>query len=225
MFKKLLISAFILSTFVYHSAFSQDESSKEVSIKSWEIGVDLLPLIDKEKNNFNVILRKNYGNKSVRLRPIFNSQFSPSPIGNSNFENKRVEFGFFIGNEWRKKVSSRMLLFYGAEIGYSKARRRDAVLADTAGSSQYERLDSKQLNILGNIFIGPKFFITKDISFSIETNIGTKWRKGKIDSDRYRNNPNGGSDILVETIRTENSKWYKDYKLIPLYSINLNYQF
>lgn len=233
---KIIITFTVCFLFVFGQTFSQTDSlnsdnSKGKSStfpllknKSWEIGLNLLTLINKEKSIYNVIVRRNYGKGAFRLRPMFNAQYTPNPTGISTFNAKRIEFGLFIGHEWKKNITSKFEIFYGAEVGYSKVNQKNSVLDDPNGTSYYTVLESYNDKALANIFVGPKFFVARHLSVSLETTLSGVMTKAKIDSKRYQSSTNL-NDVLISVEKTKYSEWYKEFNLIPIYAINISYHF
>jgi hypothetical protein len=226
----------IISLMSIGQSFSQPDSSSENHLDeapkiiapngnvSWEVGLNMLTLIDKEKGNFNALIRRNYGNKALRIRPLFGMQYSPNPTGISNFNSKRIEYGLYVGHEWKKNVSSKFEIFYGIELGYSKINQKNSVLDDPNGSVYYSVVETYLDRAMGNIIIGPKIFLTRYISISMETTLAGVMSKSKINTKRYQTSINT-NDILISTQKTKYSAWYKDFSLIPIYAINISYYF
>ncbi len=207
------------------NTFSQQAVDTTKIITHWEIGLNLLPLINKQVMEYNILIKRNYKKGAIRLRPIFNAQYSPNQQGFSNFDNKRLELGIFLGHEWRKKLSSKFFIIYGGELGYARIKKKDFVLDDPNGSVFYTVLYTHHDNALANIFIGPKAMLTRSISISVETTLSTVWTKVKSNTDRYQTSSSNDPDLLINSRRSGYSSWYKKYNLIPIYAINFSYQF
>ena len=216
----------VLSIVIACSAYSQDTLSAGSPLKkSWEVAIDLLPLIDKSTSDFNFLLRKNYVNKAVRFKLLFDASSDPALSGNKNFEKSTLGLGLFLGYEWQKNFNNKFQAYYGSDIGYSSTQNKNNTLDDPNGSVYYTVVWSKIQHLRLNPFIGSKYFLTKNIAVSIESTFDIDWYRGNQRSERYQSGNSADDDDILISKANGKSDWYKRYQFIPLYKIYLSYKF
>lgn len=216
----------LMSISLAKPSFSQDSSPvRNFNKKSWEVALDLLPLIDKQKSDYNFLLRRNYGNKALRFKLLFDGSSDRNSMGNKNFQRNTLGLGFFLGHEWQKHITNNFIVYYGADFGYTSTQNKDNALDDPNGSNFYSVIYSKIIHLRLNPFFGSKYYFTRNLSTSIESTLDTDWYQGRVKTERYQSASIITDQDLFLSKTAGKTNWYKRYQFIPLYKIYLSYHF
>jgi len=157
---------------------------KDDTIKSWEVGADLLWLIDKNQVPTSVFVRSNYVTKKNKLRAwrlrlgMDLSINDSSQITNPQ-DNERDLFTPFVrvGYEWQYKVADKATFFYGADASllYSKEKVIEVrTIVPPPGLLDQEINKTIEFGLIG--FIGAKYQATGWLALSIESSLNIIYR-------------------------------------------------
>ena len=175
------IAFIILSVLPSTYMFAQDTQqpvSTDISTKpivpfyKWELGLDALPLIDKAKDSFGYVLKRNFqkenGRQALRLKLL--PRFGYSSVGGT-VSNSSVYLA--VGYEWQK-LYGRFAVLYGLEPFF----RYDHNLV--AGQNINARSEAKQINTGLSGFVGGRYYIGNHFSVSVESHLIYNFYSGKI---------------------------------------------
>ena len=175
MTKKIIIASLL---FITSPLFAQQSDSR------WEIGIDLLPLFNKnhypEKSLFARYKLKN-SNKSFRLRAGGKKTYL-TPFWNDHCPECAVK-NIYIrpGIQWEFPISDKAAFYYGADLHlrYSYLNYKVNLISDfNDGRYQYKFRDYQ---IGAGIFAGVKYQPVTWVSISLEPNIeGYYWYRKAI---------------------------------------------
>jgi len=147
--------------------YAQQDSTQSKAPPKWEIGVDLLSLIDKNSlPNFSILIRKHnfYANdKTTAWRFRIGIDWAEhSPL--SNFFSDMTILTR-LGYEWHKVLSKNTHLYYGTDFHFLHKKRI------VSQGSLYVISDLDNWEIGAIAVIGGRYFINKNLSLSIEGNL------------------------------------------------------
>lgn len=225
--KTLLISALLLLFLSEAFDAHAQEKNKTILIPmqqedtlvryTWEIGTDLLWLIDKNiLPATNIFIRKNLVTKNDRLTALrlrfgldLNKMDSSQIWNNNPVERFHISPFMRIGHEWQAQVD-RFQLFYGVDLHLLYSYNFERFEHTNRGTGGTGRINLFQVGPVG--FIGIKYFLNSYLSLSMEGGYQALYEsfvlKGRSTSTRN------------ETHRTELSM-----NLIPIHFINFSYHF
>ena len=174
----------MLSASLLVEAQTISENVEKGAVQSWEIGTDLLWLIDKNQVPTSVFVRSNYVTKknklrAWRLRLGLNMSYRDSITINRPFDNELNNISIFarVGYEWQHKVEEKVLLYYGADVGFSYSgiyEKRILTLLPPPGRLYQETFTTYQPSFIG--FIGCRYDPKPWISFSLEASLQIAYR-------------------------------------------------
>lgn len=190
----------------------------------WEIGVDLLPLIDKENAPKNSLFaRRNYfqqngKGKAWRMRAgveVEKREFID--VGRWTPDTYRTYEPYLsIGHEWQH-ISKGFRWYYGME-GFGSYYRQEFEYLTSAADSIREGGFSEELNIGISTLIGFQISIATNLFISSEANLTGFFRRHHTDSYAiYGDSPGNLSGHTYEI----NEVWGTQFR--ALYVINLIY--
>lgn len=141
----------------------------------WEVGIDALPLIDKAKDAFGYIVKRNYqtssGRKALRLKLLPQISTSPGTSGTARTNNSSINIA--IGYEFQK-MFGHFSAIYGFEPFYQHSLVKVTVIP--SGVISFKQTDSK-IGISG--FIGGRYYINNHIALTLETHLVYQYRTTK----------------------------------------------
>ncbi len=165
-------------------AQTNSEIHNKNTINSWEIGTDLLWLIDKNQVPANLFVRSNFANKknklrAWRLRLGLNMSYRDSIDIGDPFAKELNNISIFAraGYEWQHKVEEKVLLYYGVDVGFSYTRmyeKRALSPPHPPGSLYQETFTTYKPSLIG--FIGCKYDPKPWISLSLEASLQVVYR-------------------------------------------------
>ncbi|MBD2704315.1 hypothetical protein IC229_26965 [Spirosoma sp. BT702] len=181
MIKQYLLTSFLL-LFISSFSFCQDsiqvKSNKSVvPFYKWEVGIDLLPLVDKAKDAYGYVLKRNYelasGRKALRLKVWPRFLVNPGTgVGGAvgTGEEKQTSINLALGYE-RQKLYGHFAVLYGLEpyFHYSLIR----VLVIPSGLEAI-RQEETRLGVAG--FIGGRYYVGSHLSFTLESHLVYQYR-------------------------------------------------
>jgi len=157
---------------------------KDDKIKSWEVGADLLWLIDKNQLPTSVFVRSNYVTKKNKLRAwrlrlgmdlsINDSSQIGDPLDNKL---KQTYILIRVGHEWKYRLEEKVMFYFGGDFQFSynhTYEKRILTLLPPPGSLYQETLKLYEPGLVG--FVGVKFVPRPWIAFSIESSLNIIYR-------------------------------------------------
>lgn len=207
---KYIVAVSIVSSFNTYAIAQSEQQSVDIGSKKistvpfykWEIGIDALPLIDKSKDPFGYVLKRNFqkdnGRQALRLKLLPRIGFSGvgGTVSNSSIY-------LAVGYEWQK-LYGRFATLYGLEPFI----RYDHNIID--GQIASANSDTKRLNTGLNGFLGGRYYIGSHFAITLESHLIYNYQKVDI-------NDSG----LVGFIRVRENIIYFN----PLHTVYLSYHF
>lgn len=168
----ILTHIYTLAQSAQQLASIENSTNSTVPFYKWELGIDALPLIDKAKDPFGYILKRNFqkedGRQAIRLK--FLPRFGYSDVGGT-VSNSSVYVA--IGYEWQK-LYGKFAVLYGLEPFFRYDRNLIAGQNTSAGS------EVKQINTGLSGFVGGRYYIGNHFSVSIESHLVYNFYSGSI---------------------------------------------
>lgn len=205
-----------------------DNTQHVIPKKSWEVGTDLLWLIDK--NNLpanNLLLRRNYTTENGirhawRLRIGVDVSSKDSVNINDPVDNQLNETYLLIrmGHEWQYLVEEKALLYFGGDLQFIYDRTDEKrLLAGNHSESLYQETLSIYIPSI-SVLIGARYHIKPWLSISMESTFEAAYR--------IRRNP--FKTTSVEFPDSEGDHGFEDSEtvqlsLFPISNINLTFHF
>ena len=145
----------------------------------WEIGTDLLWLINKNTlPEYSVFSRWYYNsNRAIRFR--IGTDIRAGPI-NQVYGVEKANIMIRLGHEWLKSVSIKTNLIWGIEAHYQKNRVSAYSFPSLTSFPFYYPENSWQVG--GVAFIGCQYFINRNFSVSIESNFKAFYRNYRLNN-------------------------------------------
>lgn len=176
MFKTPLLF-FAVFIFISNSSFSQESAQINpdrnlVPFYKWEVGIDLLPLVDKSKDAYGYIVKRNYqaanGRKALRFKLL--PRFVTGPGTGSGADGKQSVIYFAVGYE-RQRMYGRFSVLYGVEsyLRYSSI----SIKSTSTGLEVLKQIDTS-LGVAG--FIGGRYYVGNHVSFTLESHLIYQYR-------------------------------------------------
>lgn len=223
---KLLLAFLIFFTCTSYGQQKQHTNKKDTT-KHWEVGLDLLWLIDKNQvpstslfGRYNFVDRKGKA-KALRLRVGVLSKTTDSTQVNSVFLINTKESGILVrpGFEWQKGLTPKMKLFYGLDLSVSYAYSKDKRILYVPDPTLFE-IEDNNWAFGGHGLLGFKYQLTNTISISSETTLNIYHQSNHRDilSGADPNFPNTGGVAKLDTRKT-------DINFTPITVINISFNF
>lgn len=218
------LSLAIGSTLAQSSQETKLRAAEGVARLPWNVGTDLLWLIDKNTlPSTTLFVKRNVQpeNKkpgALRMRvglgfdTIERSLTSGQP---SLYEAKGFDILTRLGYEWQIQRGKHQI-FYGSDLHLEYNYRYTTVYVPETQAK--DEVESRNWNIGPVVFIGYQFFLTSQISFSTEATYGIIYgRDWNSQKTSFPNTPD------IDNVETVNNTW--NSKIIPLYVINFHFHF
>ena len=182
-FKKSYRLLLLILICFYSFDISAQTKRKKDTIKSWEVGVDLLWLIDKNQLPGNsIFLRTNFITgkgqlRAWRLRLGMELSYRDSTNIGEPLDNKfnRIFIMTRMGYEWQYMVEEKALLYYGMDLGFSYTRIYEKrILYNPPGNLYQETFTTYEPALIG--FIGCRYNPKPWISISLEASLQVAYR-------------------------------------------------
>lgn len=170
--------------FLSFTVSGQDETHLKPKDKNWEVGMDLLWLIEKGSiPPGSLFLRKNYIGKNgigraLRLRlGIDANKINSTPDASpGDTDTRRIGPYLSIGTEWQKSMGERSIFFYGVDLGIQYSHLKTEL--------QYSQNPSPLREIVENTWqtdaislIGFKYKVTDWLAFSVESTFNISYSR------------------------------------------------
>lgn len=214
--KKTLGIAFLI-TAISFSSFSQEKPSDPVfdySETKHELSLDIAPIINgnypgsllyrrhyKTKSDKNVALRFGLSLSSSDFRTV-ESDFTP--INSTDFQNHF--YAFTIGKEWQKNFTTKIMGYYGIDLGFAYSGSSSKPNADDPTIITTQKNDS--FNYAGIGFLGMKYHFSRHLSISAETGASARFnhtiyteKRGISTAEKNKSQSFGLSFIPLSAIR------------------------
>jgi hypothetical protein len=219
--------ALILLTFTTYGQTKNKKTERDTT-KQWEIGLDLLWLIDKNQIPATNIQIKKYIKQNLTLRSRVGIQYDQGDSTQSTFPgppntNNSVALFLRSGFEYQQMITDKITFYYGIDFGIwyeNNTTHTTLYIPDFLSYGRYEKTHKMwQLELLP--FVGIRYDITKNLNISIESSLNIFYQNSKYSSTgtSLPNYP----DFLVFPSEQESNKF--GVKLLPFQYINLNYRF
>jgi len=155
------------------------------TIKSWEVGSDLLWLIDKNQQpGQSIFVRTNFVTeknklRAWRLRFGLNMSYRDSTNIGDPLDNELNDIFILarVGYEWQFKVEENALLYYGVDLGFSYSRiyeKRILTLLPPPGVLYQDTFTTYTPEVIG--FIGCRYNPRPWVSLSLEASMQVAYR-------------------------------------------------
>ncbi len=175
-------------------ARGQDETPEPEEKRHWEVGIDLLPLINKETLPAASVFGRYHfttpagREMALRLRVGGNSSATDSSglLFDGKFNEQMSTIWFLrAGVEWRKSISKRFLVYIGGDLGYHYSSEKVEGLRFFPFSTDplpfYTEVTASDLQ--GHLITGFVFFIHKNVSLSFEPTFSLAFNTGARKSE------------------------------------------
>jgi hypothetical protein len=160
------------------NAQSKTESASPMPRGKWEIAIDGLQIIDKQKEAVGMMLRKYYANNAKAWR------FKGAPhlvILDDNYVNQ-AGIKLSIGHEWRKRRFERFTWYYGTDVLV------DYRFAQLPASGR-----TTNISYVCSGLTGGQFFIGKHLSISIESALRLRFNYENLNGSKVGKGSTDGS--------------------------------
>lgn len=222
----LLVAPCIMLCFFALDCKAQNTKADTTFHPHWEIGLDLLPLIDKENAPKNSLFaRRNYFEKygkgrAWRVRAgmeVEKRNYSNVAYWTPDNYNSYSPYLSF-GHEWQYSIGKRFRWFVGVDGQCSYIRRNDFYISTfVLTDSLREKIVVNEWKFGLNGVIGFKLNITSALSISSEAIVSANYWHYHYKNDAYY------KGILAEGILSEDFDKIFRFQFYPIYVINLTY--
>jgi hypothetical protein len=219
--------ALILLTFTTYGQKKNKKTERDTT-KQWEIGLDLLWLIDKNQVPATNIQIKRSIKQNLTLRSRVGIQYDQGDSTQSTFPgppntNNSVALFLRSGFEYQKMIANKLTFYNGIDFGIWHANNTSHYTLYRPEFLSYGRYENThkmwQFELLP--FIGIKYDIIRNLNISLETSLNMFYQNNK-NSSTGESLP-GYPDFLVFPSKQESNKF--GVRLLPFQYINLNYKF
>jgi hypothetical protein len=220
---KIILALLILFT---TSAYGQTKKKKAErdTTKQWEIGLDLLWLIDKNQVPSTSLFARynfvNYNNKKRAWRfrlGVDNSTYDSSQINDPRDNEIDIISPYLrTGYEWQKEISDKASFFYGVDMSTLYSQYKSKIVL-YPGPNLYQVTDKTwEFGVIP--FLGFKYRPAKWLAVSTESSLNFIYRirreKDKVTDINFPNSSGGQGKIDINEFRV---------RLIPITVINLSF--
>ncbi|MDH4461005.1 MAG: hypothetical protein ACK4UP_11030 [Spirosomataceae bacterium] len=187
---------------------SQNTSSDNsvIPFSKWEFGLNTLPLINKSRDSFGFIVKRNFQRngemRAARLK-ILPSFANSLPYDGGTILQTDYAIDVAIGYEWQKQYD-RFTFLYGLEPFF---RYKQLTVSNI---NTYVVSEAKQLNTGLSCFIGGKYYLGSHFSVSAESHLVYNYYRGGLIS---------GSVYYGTGVSSNN------IDINPIHAVYLSYQF
>ncbi|PRY86992.1 hypothetical protein [Mongoliibacter ruber] len=177
--KDLLLIALFLGA-ISSQAFAQEKPIFDYEETKHELSLDVDPIINGNYPSTLLYRRhyktKNDKNVALRFGLNFSSDFRTvetdfTPINSTDFQNHF--YAFTIGKEWQKNLTTRMMGYYGIDLGFAYSGSSSKPNADDPAFITTQKNDS--FNYSGIGFLGMKHHFSRHFSVSAETGVSARF--------------------------------------------------
>ncbi|MFT4032996.1 MAG: hypothetical protein QM669_11300 [Siphonobacter sp.] len=166
-----------LSSTIAHAQYlSKDSTSlriqSSVPFYKWEVGIDLLPLIDKSQDPYGYVFKRTYltseGRKSIRFK--FLPWFLSGIGAGSGVDEKQYSIFFSLGVE-KQRIWGRFAIIYGLDPFF-----RNTFLQDKSTVTGLVLVKRTDIYLGASAFIGGRYYITNHLSATLESHLIYEYR-------------------------------------------------
>lgn len=225
----LLMIFFSASVKICHGQTQDDNLENYFPKESWEVGADLLWLINKNQiPASNLFLRRNYTTKqgarhSWRLRLGVDVSSRDSVNISDPIDNELNETYLLIrlGHEWQYLVDEKALLYFGVDAHFSYDRRYEKRILSIDAPQDRLFQDTRTLYTPGLIgFAGARYHFKPWIALSLESNFEVLYR--------IRRNPS--KTTRIETPEAQGSYGFENsetaiLRILPISMLTISFHF
>ncbi len=219
---KLILTLLILSSFTtYGQAKKKNERD---TTKQWEIGLDLLWLINKNQvPSTSLFTRYNFVNKENQKRAwrfrlgVDNSAYDSAQITETRDNEIDIIAPYIrMGYEWQKDVSERVSFFYGVDVSGLYSQYKAKIIYYVPIRLLQETDKTWEFGIIP--FIGFKYKPVNWLSISTESSFNFIYRvrrqKSKFTDLDFPNDPGSNGKIDINELKMS---------FLPITVINLSF--
>jgi hypothetical protein len=222
---KKLLSIILLMMICYSHAMSQQRKTETPKIErhKWDVGLDLLWLIDKNVVPPSLFLRLNTEKKGqlaayrFRIGGDYTERLNVVDSLSTTMLQTNLNTFLCVGKEWQKQWEQ-FQLFYGTDIflnfGY-------AIVENARDEKGYfPRIRTTSLGV--SPLIGMRYFVHSNISFSTEAHFNFYYReeyRRVVDRNNPQPSPEGHTYSIVNRFQ------HFKMDINPIYTLNLTYHF
>lgn len=181
------------------NVLSQNTNSDNsiIPFSKWEFGLNALPLIDKSRDSFGFIVKRNFHNngemRAARLK-ILPSFANSLPYDGGTVAQTDYTIDVAIGYEWQKQYD-RFTFLYGLEP-FLRYKKLTVLNVNTQMVSE-----ANQLNTGLSCFIGGKYYLGSHFSVSAESHLlYNYYRGGLISGTVYYGTGVSSNNIYINPI-------------------------
>lgn len=222
---KKVFFVFSLMIVCYSQGIAQQGKNEapEIERLKWDVGLDLLWLIDKNAVPPSLFLRLNTEKKGrlaayrFRIGGDYTEHLNVVDSVNTTMQQTNLNTFLSVGKEWQKQ-REQFQLFYGADIFLNLSYVIFENARDEKGYLPRIRTTSFGISPL----IGMRYFVHSNISFSSEAHFNVYYReeyRREVDSNNPQPSPEGYTYSIVN--RFQRLKM----DINPIYTLNLTYHF
>jgi hypothetical protein len=218
-----ILAFFFLSTVTVYGQTRKKQNERDTT-KQWEIGLDLLWLIDKNQvPSTSLFARYNFINKNKQNRAwrfrlgVDNSTYDSAQINDPRDNEIDIISPYIrVGYEWQKEISDKTSFFYGVDISTLYSQYKSKIVL-YPGPNLYQVTDKTwEFGVIP--FLGFKYRPAKWLAVSTESSLNFIYRirreKDKVTDINFPNSSGGQGKIDINEFRVQ---------LIPITVINLSF--
>jgi hypothetical protein len=218
----VLVLVTLVSSTLYGQA--KKEQAKKDTIQNWEVGLDLLWLINKNQlPATSIFARHNFVTKTgkhraLRFRLGVNNSYYDSSGINGSLPTKSSIIALFarIGYEWQVPINKQFIFFYGADANiFFYQNKYERIVPPSPNFLVRNTFTTWELGVVG--LIGFKYRATNWLSISIESTLSAIYRIKRDALASYLlppTIPNGLGETNVDDFRIN---------FLPITIINLSF--
>lgn len=174
----------LLVTGIYFNTFAQVAPENKVfdyAETKYELSLDIAPSIINGNYPSSLLFRKHYKTKkdknaALRFGLNFSNGFRTeesdfTPINSTNFQSHF--YAFTLGKEWQKIFTSKIIGYYGADLGFGYSSSRIIPRADDPALITTEKNEYFNYSAMG--FMGMKYHFSRHFSVSAESGVSSRF--------------------------------------------------
>lgn len=201
-------------------AQQQIDKNSEIKPYKWDVGADLLWLIDKNSVPPSVFVRLNTDKNNrlsayrFRLGGDYTEHLNAIDTLSSTQTKTNLKVFASLGKEWQKQYDQ-FQLFYGSDLFLNYRLFIFEYSKDEEGFFPKER----DISLGVSPFVGMRYFLSSRISFSTEAHLNIYFHEW--DKKTFYANPDPWAPLEVVRHRVH----YLKMNVNPIYALNLHYHF
>ncbi|MBW3469453.1 hypothetical protein [Arthrospiribacter ruber] len=210
---KKLLSFVLFGLLFSFQAYAQEKPLFDYEETKHELSLDIDPIINGNYPSTLLYRRhyktKNDKNAALRFGLNFSSDFRTigtdfTPINSTDFQNHF--YAITIGKEWQQNLTTRIIGYYGIDLGFAYSGSRSKPNADDPAFITTQKGDSFNYSSIG--FLGMKYHFSRHFSVSAETGVSARFshsiyteKRGISEEEKNKTQNFGLSFIPLRAIR------------------------